>query len=326
MSQSAPSKRPQSTTRTLIRAARTVQSASAVAFASFVVVHLATPVSAAVATQDAVGRASDVMLLGREYYQGGLKEFVVVIVSAGAHVVSGVVLRVLKGVERAKLRDRLENMADAVEEEELDMIALADKPPVTVRSSSVRVGQPTHGRQNIIETLRALVRAIPKPTTHQLTGYALIPVVLHHSYIHRFVPSSLDLTPFFNYSFVHHSVRTASASKVVQTLHGLSYGLLASLATYHAIVGIRILSSGRTSPKSLSKRRSSRRKAADPSSLDADVDVTGGIGSWHVGYAAVLGSVGLGVARIMLAANQNMPNWLGVKYDDVLRKGWKLLC
>ncbi|KAM0792184.1 hypothetical protein ACM66B_004881 [Microbotryomycetes sp. NB124-2] len=325
-----PARRPASTTRALIKATRTVQTASAAVFASFVIVHLAAPVSAAFSPGDSVATASDIMLIGREYYQGGLKEIVVVVVSAGAHVVSGIVLRALKGFERASLKDSVRTLAESVGEDELDMTALSGKPPASMPAKLAASQDHQHARprQSLLDRIVATLRAIPRPTTHQMTGYALVPVLLHHSYIHRLVPAQLNLTPFFNYSFVHHSVRSLSASKVVKVLHGVSYGVLASLATYHAVVGVRILSSGRTSPKSLVKRRSSsRRRGAklDFQRDDVRSEGEGGVGVWQVGFAAVVGSIGLGVARIMLARDQNVPTWLGVKYDDVLKRGWRLL-
>jgi succinate dehydrogenase/fumarate reductase cytochrome b subunit len=139
---------------------------------------------------------------------------------------------------------------------------------------------------------------------HQITGSLLIPLTLHHVRLHRFLPSHHALSSFFSYSFVSFSLAPSSPYRYVSTI---AYGLLASLATYHALVGLRILWDP-TAPRSLMPRRSDRKKG-----------VTRGRG-WQVGMVGIVGGVGLGVARI--AGSGKGPEWIGKRYAGVLRQGW----
>lgn len=78
----------------------------------FAVAHLSSPILAAMSPADPVSTASDVMILTREYYQGPWTEIVIVYASAGVHVLSGVVKRVLKAMDR---KDRLRTVKASAE-------------------------------------------------------------------------------------------------------------------------------------------------------------------------------------------------------------------
>jgi len=80
---------------TLLRVVTQIQSASALGFTTFLVLHLAAPLGAAFGLD-----ASGVMLLTREYYQTPPLEPLLVWGSLAAHVVSSTVRRILLGVPR----------------------------------------------------------------------------------------------------------------------------------------------------------------------------------------------------------------------------------
>ncbi|GAA5839834.1 hypothetical protein JCM3766R1_004626 [Sporobolomyces carnicolor] len=343
---------------------RLAQSVSAVSFSIFSVIHLSAPLSALLPSRPRYisspeNRANGFLLIGRELYQGEWSEPILVFGSLAVHVVSGVAnrgLRVWQTIERrrwrrAQLRSEVNALACADEDD--------DARPGTERLAAMKEGEKnllvdeldeTDAAQVVIqvtspegeaqdpfnldeqELLEARpstaatgsISVVPRLTSHQATGYALVPIVLHHLYVHRILPSSRlapisSLSPsFFNYSFTalalnHESVYLRVASTV-------SYAALASVATYHALVGLRILSDP-TAPRSLAPKRS---KAGQPSKRRK---VTKGR-EWQAVWTAVVVGVGVGTARIAgrlggerIASGSN-PAWIAKRMDYVLKKGW----
>lgn len=137
-----------------------------------------------------------------------------------------------------------------------------------------------------------------------LTGYFLIPIALHHSYLHRILPASnkhLSLSPtLLSYSFVSYSLSSSYA-----LLSAISYATVLSLGSYHALSGLRRILYP-MAPRGLGRR-----------TIEG-----GGKGIWMISYGVTVFSVLVGVAR--LAGEGGTPRWLGRRYHDVLREGFTL--
>ncbi|KAK4048700.1 hypothetical protein OIO90_005693 [Microbotryomycetes sp. JL221] len=326
------------------RWSRIVQSGSAVLFSTFVVVHLSSPIAAAFARHDVVTRASDVMLLGRDYYQddmGGVKEVVIVYLSAMTHVASGILRRILNTVERRRLRMRLNELANVTDATSVLPDLIDDEPlpldtTVATSSSSTSSGQsqsPPPPPATLSSTLRSIWSSIPTMTLHHKTGYSLIPLMVHHNYIHRLLPNQLSLTPFLNWNFVSYSLTFRGTKvRIAQTL---SYVGLVGLIGYHGIVGSRVIASRSKSPKSLKQSRTSQSKKIFKDSSGNRIssgssgmnEIDSGLSAWQIGYATLVATVGVGLLRVGMTTNlgSHGPPWLQVKFDTVLLRGWKLL-
>ncbi|GAA6000986.1 hypothetical protein JCM10207_007360 [Rhodosporidiobolus poonsookiae] len=321
---------------------RLVQNVSAASFSVFSILHLASPLSALLPSRpqylsSAENRASGVQLLAREVYQTAWGEPVLVWGSLGAHVLSGVALRwlgVLQRVERRKLKreevklrarelaavpgDQLprrrageleKNLAvDEVEELEAELVATtaADEelvvPAVAAPSPSI----------------------FQVPNFHQKTGYLLIPFLAHHAYVHRLLPSSpfppiSSLSPsFFSYSFTALSLNHDSL--YLRCASAATYAGVTLLATYHGLVGWRILLDP-TSPRSLKPRR---KRAGEKDSVLGRALRRG----WQASWIVLVSSVGVGAARIAgyLGGERTVkiPEFVARRMDLVLRKGFAL--
>lgn len=149
-----------------------------------------------------------------------------------------------------------------------------------------------------------LIVATPPTTLHQISGYLMIPLLAHHTFLHRYLPLTTNLSTFFSFSFVSHSL----SSRTYSLLSVLAYSSLTTLATYHTLVGIRVLLDP-TAPKSLMpSRRSQGRKTRR---------------GWQVGFVGAVAGVGLGLAKLAVGGKKvKGPEWIGKKYDGVLRQGW----
>ena len=224
---------------------------------------------------------------------------------------------------------------------------------VTTRNTSIDSEHGTHGGTRAGEEsaspppsppgqggLISTLKSIPTPNLHQRAGYLILPLVLHHAYVHRILPYKSSLTAFFSYSFVSHSLSPRSypssvshsstrVSGLSKLAHGLSYGLLTVGVTWHALVGLRIISFP-TSPRSLRKSSNNKTKQMNKVVDTIDNDSSAGqvtqvgVSEWRVAYSAVVASVGLGIVRMVTSGHQ-VPDWLGVKYDEILRRGWKVI-
>lgn len=280
------------------------QQLSAYSFLSFLTIHLSAPIVAAFAPpHQAELSASRIMLLGREWYQNGISEFIFVWGALGIHICSGVLVRGLKVAQTKKRRqkrrrdakaaaeqglkdeDSLPILHDIVEDEELEMehLSVVESPPSS------------HQQKRLDDTFPTL------PTFQRIAGYILIPLTLSHARLHRLLPSSASapissLSPtLFSYSFVSWSLSPSSPFRR-RLLSTISYSALVSLAVYHALVGIRIYTDSKA-PRSL------RSKDNRPP-------------VWSGSYGGVVVAAGIGLARLAAEGGQ-VPLWMGRKYEAV---------
>ncbi|GAA96014.1 hypothetical protein E5Q_02674 [Mixia osmundae IAM 14324] len=147
------------------------------------------------------------MLLGREWYQGGKKELIVVWGSLGVHLLSGVLKRISK----------------------------------TARVYRLRQGRHLSAKQETIESKQVDAKLHKSlsytPSLQARTGYLLVPIVAIHSLTHRVWPASSKapykgLSPsLLSYNFVSYSLQNYTISSIV------GYGSLILLATYHFTSG-----------------------------------------------------------------------------------------
>ncbi|GAA5875273.1 hypothetical protein JCM16303_000565 [Sporobolomyces ruberrimus] len=322
---------------------RLTQSLSACSFSIFSIIHLSSPLTALLPSRPKYisspeNRANGFLLIGRELYQGEWTEPILVYGSLIVHVGSGVVnrwLKVLQRIEtrkwkREQLRTELKNitMAEGEEYYELPRMNQGEKELLVEEMDQLDAELVEQGSKEeiIVPSSTSSTSSnslIPPITTHQKTGYVLIPIVLHHLYVHRLLPSSplppiSSLSPsFFNYTFT--SLSLNHSSLYLRIASTLSYASLASIATYHAIVGLRILYDP-TAPRSLQPKRP---KAGPPSRRRK---LWRGR-EWQGVWTAVVVGLGVGTARIagklggekMVGTN---PEWITRKMDYVLKKGW----
>lgn len=299
-----------------IRLLNLTQRASALTFSSFLVLHLSAPIAGAIAPSSKVEQySSGFMVLGRVWYQGEWSEAVVVWGSLALHVASGVLGRVVKAYERKERRTRrlLDARSSAehsvVEELTSDSLiaTVGDgeltelESPSLERSSSTMV---LEDEEEPIVVKPAPLSLLGPVTLHHITGYVLLPLALHHSYLHRILPSSaayLSLSPtLLSYSFVSYSLTTTYA-----LVSAVGYAAVLSVGSYHALSGLRRIVDP-TAPRGLVKRGGKR-----------------GAGTWKVAYVVTLASVGLGVARLA-GEGGSTPKWLGRRFDVVLREAFVL--
>lgn len=313
--------------RPLIRSTTLLQTLSAGTFASFLVVHLAAPLSAIVGGEEA---ASGFMLIGREWYQGNWSEWIVV-GSGVVHVLAGVGGRAMKGLEgKVKRAKRRGDVRKAVEGGECSSSG-EGCAELTARLSAFAAS--AHGEDELpsfkerttsqLQELDALAAdelpapsgstsSLPVPSTsppltlHHLTGYLLIPLTLQHLTLHRLLPLKYNLTSFLSYSFVSRALNAGSWGRY-RLPSAVGYALLTAVTTWHAFVGVRILWDP-TAPRGLGRRRNEKEGGAP--------------NGWQGGWVALLAGVGVGVARIATSGGARGPEWIGRKFDLVQRVGW----
>lgn len=311
-----PRKQPYDTlalTQSTIRLLNLTQRASALSLSSFLVIHLCAPLSSTIAPRNkAESYASGFMVLGRVMYQGEWGESIFVWGSLGVHVVSGVLGRVLKGLERRERsrRRRVEVRRDAEKgmggEEELSL----DDGRIVELSADDDDDEGTEEDEFKMDSTPieppSPTSYLPPISLHQVTGYLLLPLTLHHAYLHRLLPSSptppiSSLSPtLLSYSFVSYSLSSSHA-----LASSIAYISLLSVGSYHALAGIRRLADP-TAPRGLVKKR--RREGRR------------GVNGWRVAYAGVMGGVGIGLARLA-SEGSGVPEWMGRRYEEVLRRG-----
>lgn len=200
----------------------TAQRASAVTFSSFLVVHLSSPLAAALGGEHL---ASEIQVLGRVWYQGGLKEVVIVWASLGVHVVSGVVRRAWRIRNQIVRRRELERAAKQAE---------GDPSAPEIASSHYRK-----------EAARRNWRTYLPRNLNTLTGYLLVPLVVSHSLTHRILPSRTTATGATAISPAFLSFAYVSRNLVLHPFSAtLAYAALALMGTYHAATGARVIASG----------------------------------------------------------------------------------
>ncbi|GAA5931650.1 uncharacterized protein JCM15063_001527 [Sporobolomyces koalae] len=317
-----------------------VQSVSAASFSVFSLIHLSAPLSALLPCRPRYiaspeNRANGILLIGRELYQGQWSEPVLVYGSLAFHVASGVLhrwLRLVQATERRKwkrelVKDELRHAAVDIEtkhcnDEDTNALNQGEQELLVEELEQLdELPELPLVRDSILDE-DELVPRTPRLTSHQITGYVLVPIVWHHLYLHRILPASplppiSALSPsFFNYTFT--SVSLNHSSLVLRSLSTMAYASLASIATYHAIVGIRILSDP-TAPRSLQPKRPKSGPESRRRRLTRGRE-------WQAVWIAVVTGVGIGTARIAgyLGGERivGTPNWIHSRMDHVLRKGW----
>lgn len=329
--------------QTSIRILKLSQTISALSFSSFLVLHLSAPIASAISpplltTSKAESYASGFMVLGRVWYQGEWSEAVVVWGSLGVHVVSGVLGRIVKSWERKERRRRRMQGAkfEAVEKNgvEIERVKLEAEQSDSVEVVNV-LTQPLEKKEGKVLTeeeefdemveeealihptqveaertpdVTTGVSSIGPITIHHITGYLLLPLALHHAFLHRILPAfpsapynSLSPT-LMAYSFVGYSL--AASTPLIAALSTLSYSAVLSLGSFHALSGLRRIMDP-TAPIGLRARSTERGR------------------KWETSYVVLLASIGVGVARLA-SEGQSVPGWLGKKYEIVLSKGFAL--
>jgi hypothetical protein len=331
---------------TTIPLLRLIQNTSAVSFSIFTLLHLSSPLSALLPSRPKYlsspeNRASGLQLVARELYQGEWSEPILVWGSLGAHVVSGVAVRwlsVLGRLERRKMRreevksraraaatiqaDELPTMGGTVAGELEKDLAIDE---VVDELEAELVATTTADEELVVPAVASPSSSsiFPTPNFHQKTGYLLIPFVLHHAYLHRLLPASpfppiSSLSPaFFSYAFT--SLSLNHSSPLIVALSALSYTGVTLLATYHGLLGWRILLDP-TAPHSLSPRR---KRAGEKDGLRRKI--TRGR-EWQAAWLALVTGVAVGTARIAghLGGEKNVkvPDFVARRMEFVLRKGF----
>ena len=151
-------------------------------------------------------------------------------------------------------------------------------------------------------------------SAHAKAGWTLVGLVAHHVASHRLVPARWGLSPsFFSYDIVPRALSSGSLAR--RTLAAVSYAALVGAASYHALVGVRMLSGA-----TRSTRTGLAPKPDEVTSVAGERGMTRRVKrqSWRMGYAALVGSAGLGIVRL---ANDVpfIPRALAQDYDRLLQ-------
>lgn len=192
---------------------------SSVSFSVFAVLH---GVSVVLAPSVSVDIADELVMMTRTIYQAPGLESVLVWGSLGLHVLSGILLRVMKvykkrknGVSRKKNEDKVTYIAHD------DQKKLPPEYGLGGITSLLGLG----ARKSFVSRKFGL-------SPMSFAGYLLIPMILYHIYHNRLVPMIVDGgSSFVNLSFISHLI---SEHRWV-TFPGLV--ALVWLSSYHMITG-----------------------------------------------------------------------------------------
>lgn len=284
------------------------------------------------------------MILGRVWYQGEWSEAVVVWGSLGVHLVSGLLGRGAKIWERRERRKRrrgvvrdLVEKAGQGEARDLDLEGgnrilrggnaeekVEDDDDAGLKGEDTTLdittseGMATPEDQDVVPPPPVATTLLGPLTLHDLSGYALLLPLAHHTLLHRLLPSSgpSPISPsLLSYSFVSYSLSPSSpgGSPLRAVLSALSYATVLSLGTYHFLSGLRRILDP-TAPPGLRTRKRRNKKGRIVNEGRA----------WGAAFGAVLVGVGIGVLRLG-REGQLVPEWLGRRYELVLRRGWGLV-
>ncbi|KAH9454059.1 hypothetical protein Pst134EB_014155 [Puccinia striiformis f. sp. tritici] len=204
------------------------QDLSGLAFSSFLFIHLASPIGAAI-----VGRAgnsesvaSSVQLAGRVVYRDGrLREALLVWIPLGTHLIVGFVRRVTRINRQRRIRAQLELRAQ-----------LAEGQPPTGRRARTTHRQPTS----------QWLKSYLPTTSHAIAGYIAIPFLLDHIFSHR-LSASPSLRSF---QFVGFNLQDSPF------FASIKYACLLSTSLYHSLVGIDQVFSRLSNSSNPPKRKS----------------------------------------------------------------------
>ena len=284
-----------------------VQNASALAFSSFALLHVASPFLSAFGPaptgwnrSPAETAATAWQMLARVWYRDSpAMEATVVWGSLGVHVASGAARRWLREWERNERRARRVASAVVAAEEsvEAEDQAHEDRPRAEGRAC------------------RKLKPLAPLAINlHQAAGFVLIPFLAHHVWSHRLLP--FTLTPPLSSSLITYQLPSyllSSASARSPLLPWISYGALALLGTYHAVIGLRVIW------KPLGPRK------LGPGEGGEGEGWAGAAGRWVWSVAAAVGVVGVmvGLTR-MSSEGKHIPEFIARRYADVAKRGFPL--
>ncbi|PLW09769.1 hypothetical protein PCANC_12621 [Puccinia coronata f. sp. avenae] len=243
---------------TLDRILELAQDLSGLAFSSFMVVHLASPIGAAIlggsGGRSSESVASSIQLAGRVVYQDGrFREALFVWIPLGTHLVVALLRRVTRINRQRKIRAQLELRAQAAE----------DLPPSGRRTRAMTQS-----------TAQWLMSYLPS-TSHAIAGYVAIPFLINHIVNHRLSASpSLRSFQFVSFNLQQYPL-----------LASIQYAGLLSASLYHALVGLdqvfsRLLPSS-TKPPGRKSIASSQRSV-----------------SVRLGWLGIIGTVGFGIRKL----------------------------
>ncbi|KAK0528873.1 hypothetical protein OC835_004514 [Tilletia horrida] len=291
-----------------LRALSQVQQVSALAFGSFVVVHLTAPALALVAPSDPHELATGTMLLGRVWYQNAVSEPVLVWGALAVHLTSSLARKAI-------------------------VLFWAPKPNKAQEDAQGTGSDQDPSQQHIQTWTQKLAAAVQAATRraslasdlHTLAGTLLVPFVLHHAYLNRIVPSRStppvnSLSPSeLDYAYVAHGFGPAPATAETSLLHPASavspraafstvaYGVLIGLTVYHSTHGVRKILRWRNQEKARSHKRleSDSGKPADspvPTPTSAKSRRT-----WDVGAGVATAVVCGGLFRLVQGVDKQPP-------------------
>ncbi|CAG8441939.1 2521_t:CDS:1 [Ambispora gerdemannii] len=221
-----------------------VQAGSAVVFSTFLVTHLSVNI---LANFGGIELANKTLLLGRVYYQNNLLEPIVVFGSFCLHVASGVAKRGIRLYWKYRNLDKRELTGDVHEKVERIVTDEKNEQGQVVRQ---KITTKTTKTITVSYISRASELLLP---FHSLIGYLLIPAVVSHSGIHRFLPKR----HFGDSSMINITYVTLALKRWPKSSY-LGFATLVGLTVYHVASGapavLRILK-GATARKKTSEKQ-----------------------------------------------------------------------
>ncbi|KAL9940140.1 hypothetical protein V8E36_000845 [Tilletia maclaganii] len=308
----SPRKRRARVLRTLSQA----QQVSALAFGSFLVVHLSAPALAFIAPPESSHElATGTMLLGRVWYQSALSEPVLVWGALGVHLASSLVRKAVV------------------------VFWAAPPPPTTTGSQEASRGTADESRgaeqlggrnETGYAALKSGFRRLARLSdAHTLSGTLLVPFVLHHAYLNRIVPSRPQapinaLSPSeLNYTYVAHGfggIYAGSSSSRALVTSAL-YGALIGLSVYHTSHGLRKILHWRSTTQSQPKTLSSSAKRSDPQLRPSKSRTVSRKRPWNLGAGIATAVLCGGLIRIVRDADRS-PAFLAKRFEVCYSLVW----
>ncbi|PWN91727.1 hypothetical protein FA10DRAFT_265573 [Acaromyces ingoldii] len=305
----------------------TVQHGSAIAFGSFLIVHLAAPAVAVVAPSgEAVELATKTMILGRVFYQNAVTELTIVWGALGLHLASSFAKRVMLALPLHKRRPS------------------SSKGDETIQGYSIPEHGPTDASAHPPPPQKRRRKPLSFPSIHTLTGFILAPAVALHAALNRLVPSRSsapisDLSPSeLDYSYVVHGFQHDSNASWRAITYGLYAALLAAGALHVAGGSDKIAkrlqsrrgrrvgnsgnshSSGSSSTIEVGDSKSSPRAAAK----SIDVARKAQRKKTATGAVALLGAgwLGWGIRRMNRESEGLISSWSAKRFDACYAAIW----
>lgn len=251
-----------------------LQDLSGVAFSSFLVLHLASPITAAfVQPTRSQSVASNIQLATRVIYQDGrTREALLVWIPLGTHIIVGIIRRITRINRQRRIRTQLEIQAQQAE----------PLPPSGRRIRGLVFEQ---------TKLQWLASYLPR-TLHAIAAYIGIPFLLDHTLSHRLSSSRSSSSRSFQY--VGFKLQDS------QILNFVKYGILVSSLVYHSLVGLDQVQSR------LNHQRDRSGKVDKKSILLSQRST-----STRLAWLGIVGTVGYGIRKISL---EPIPPWIARRY------------